>query len=306
MNTPLTLVVTDSGLGGLSVVAGLAEQFTKRSPAENVNIIYYNAWPCLTHPYNVMPSQAAKTIAFSDALYGTKAFNPDHVLVACNTLSVLYYDTDYSRDTEAKVIEIVRFGVDTIAEKLRSEPNSKILIAATPTTIEANSHADELKAMGICKTRIEGQSYGRVAEKIELDPSSDEVKAMIDLHSQEAAEKLAMKADEKLYAALCCTHYGYSAELFRESLAKHCGCEVEIINPNTAMSQNSVTTSDDNSYESANIDIKVVSRVDIAPDKISAISKILEPICSKTTKALNNYHLDPVLFEFRQDVVMNH
>jgi len=297
MSDTLSLVVIDSGLGGLSVVADLAKQLAKSSPKPIANLTFYNAWPSLTTPYNVMPSLACKTRVFSDALDGTYAFSPDNVLIACNTLSVLYHDTDFAKTTETKVSGIIEFGVDTILEKLNSTPQSKIVIAATPTTIEAATHKEALIKAGIAEERIITQDYGRLAEKIEKDPDSQEVCQMIEQYTEQAKAKLSADDKSTIFAALCCTHYGYSMNAFQGSLDKCFNQHVEILNPNQAMSAGSIPETE-TMQQDVTLNIRVVSKVAIEQDKIDAIGKIISNISPETCLALNKYELNENLFEF--------
>ena len=301
MQDTLSLVVTDSGLGGLSVVAGLAKALSENSPCPKVNITYFNAWPSLECPYGVMPSQQAKTTVFNSALNGTKAFDPDKVIVACNTLSVLYHDTEFSK-SGIDVIDIVNFGVNDIFEKLEEHPNSKILIAGTPTTVDSDAHRQALIKKGISEERIITQHYGRLAEKIEVNPSSAEVETLIQEFSQEASQKLNLEPGTKLFVALCCTHYGYSMDNFQKTLDSLTGQPVEILNPNSSMSKGCIEKNQA-SCTDASINIRVVSRIKIAPEKLEAINQIIAKESQPTAEALKNYELNENLFEFNQSML---
>ncbi|WED23671.1 hypothetical protein L3Q72_20770 [Vibrio sp. JC009] len=297
MSDTLSLVVLDSGLGGLSVLADLAEKISKSSPKPIVNLTFFNAWPSLKYPYNLMSSQELKTKVFSDALYGTEAFNPEKVLIACNTLSVLLGQTEFARESDTKAVGIIEYGVNSILDKLTDNPDSKVLIAATPTTIEANTHKEALLKAGIKEERIITQSYGRLAEKIESDPDSDIVRELIEQYTQEAKTKAQLGEEAKLYAALCCTHYGYSMTGFQDSLNSIFNRHVEILNPNDAMSEGSIPATE-TPLSDVTINIKVVSRVPIEEDKIESIGAIIKRVSPATEVALRQYLLDENLFNF--------
>src|SRR5436305_7989338 len=83
------ILITDSGVGGLSVVA-YAEQFVRtRGFTEPVRLTFANAAPANDYGYNSMPSREAKVETFDRFLRNVSArFSPDLIYVACNTLSV--------------------------------------------------------------------------------------------------------------------------------------------------------------------------------------------------------------------------
>ena len=97
------IVVTDSGVGGLSVVA-YAERFVRMQGFdEPVRLTFANAAPANDYGYNAMPSRAAKLETFDCFLRNAAArFAPDMIYVACNTLSVLLPDTPYVAQAEIR------------------------------------------------------------------------------------------------------------------------------------------------------------------------------------------------------------
>ncbi|MEC8543480.1 MAG: hypothetical protein VXY89_07975, partial [SAR324 cluster bacterium] len=85
----MRLVVTDSGLGGLSVCADLLKAPTG-SAAKNTELLYVNAAPDPRRSYNSMESLAEKQDVFQTFLHRlANSYQPDHIFVACHTLSAL-------------------------------------------------------------------------------------------------------------------------------------------------------------------------------------------------------------------------
>ena len=94
----ITIVVTDSGLGGLSVVADAAEKFRQHPVFKEVKLVFFNALFTSDAGYNGLQSREEKLKVFSSALQSMQdRFAPDIILVACNTLSVLIPDTGFAR-----------------------------------------------------------------------------------------------------------------------------------------------------------------------------------------------------------------
>ncbi|MFU8769807.1 MAG: hypothetical protein ACNA7H_08740, partial [Desulfotignum sp.] len=79
-----TIVVTDSGLGGLSVFAGIAAGLARTVPGSGIHLIYVNAWPETGKGYNHYPDMARKAAVFDQALAAMARFRPDALVIACN------------------------------------------------------------------------------------------------------------------------------------------------------------------------------------------------------------------------------
>jgi len=209
-----TILVTDSGLGGMSVFAQIAAHLTKKSPWQDVSMIYFNAWPEQNGGYNHFETMERRARVFNNALNAMETFEPDMILIACNTLSVIYPFTPFGQNTKAIVSGIVDHGVQLIYENLITDPDSHVIIFGTPTTIAEKSHEKSLVKMGINPDRITGQGCINLAGKIERDPFSSSVTQMINTNVEEAVAKVP-KPIGKIYAALCCTHFGYCMDLFQ-------------------------------------------------------------------------------------------
>lgn len=86
----LKLLFTDSGLGGISIMAEVANFLSKEKPVESAELIFFNSTPDKNIGYNKMSSEEDKINVFNSALYSMKEkFNPDYIFIACNTLSMI-------------------------------------------------------------------------------------------------------------------------------------------------------------------------------------------------------------------------
>lgn len=289
------IVITDSGLGGLSVCAELARNLTQRGGFEAADIVCFDARPEQRRGYNMLPDMAEKTRVFNCALEGMQRLQPDAILIACNTLSVLYEHTPFSRLAAMPVVDIIDFGVELMQAYLQAAPAGRVIIFGTPTTIEANTHAARLIARGIAAGRIIAQPCDRLAGEIENGPERPLVAGMIEDYVRQAAARLPDRR-QPLAAALCCTHFGYSRKLFEKSLARHAGEGAVILNPNRAMSACLAGPPRAGTNPPARISVTMVSKTTFADEKIRAISRVLEPISPITAAALRQYRYDPGLF----------
>jgi glutamate racemase len=298
-----TILVTDSGLGGMSVFAQIAAHLTKNSPWQDVSMIYFNAWPEQNGGYNHFKTMERRARVFNNALNAMEDFEPDIILIACNTLSVIYPFTPFGQNTKAIVSGIVDHGVQLIYENLMADPDSNVIIFGTPTTIAEKSHQKSLVKMGINPDRITGQGCTNLAGKIERDPFSSSVTQMINTNVKEAVSKM-HKPMGKIYAALCCTHFGYCMDLFQRALelSDKIKTSVTILNPNQRMTDHVIKNRviknrDQGTVFSPDIDMQIVSRVCLEKERIAAYARLLKRVSPEVVKALATYEWNPDLFQ---------
>jgi len=299
-----TILVTDSGLGGLSVFTDIAAGLAKASLWPKVAMIYFNAWPEQTRGYNHQPDMSVKARVFNNALEAMNAYEPDMILIACNTLSVIYPFTGFSRTTAIPVTGIVDHGIEMIAQALESEPESCVIIFGTPTTADAGSHALGLIKKGIAKQRIISQGCVNLAGKIERNPFGHEVEQMVRENVVQSVQRCG-KNFKKVFAALCCTHFGYCKDLFKKHLEQQITAGhlanghkigLEILNPNERMAQNVLAPEQEKSFK-ADIDMQIVSRVEWEASRIDAYEQLLQSKSQPVVLALKQYELNSELFE---------
>ena len=293
---PLSIVIMDSGMGGLSICADLINGL-QRSAAGKVHITYFNAWPQQHRGYNSLPDDDERLRVFDRALIGMQAFEPDAVYIACNTLSILYPRTDYSRNAAVPVTGILEFGVDLIHACMSRRADSQVIILGTLTTIASRSHEKALLSRGIDRRRIVAQACDQLATEIESGPDSPRVRAMIDGFIHHAATRL-HEPGAPVFAALCCTHYGYAKAAFSRSLKEYVGPAAAILNPNEAMGAHFLELLEGRPKAAAEIDLEVVSRIIWSDAKVKAIAGALDTASPVTARALRNYRHDPELFSF--------
>ena len=287
-----TLLVTDSGLGGLSVFAGLACGLTQDARYDKIRLIYFNAWPMQHKGYNHYPDMDARAKVFHNAMTAMAGFNPDHIYIACNTLSVIYPFTEFAAAAPMPVTGIIDHGVDMIAEKLTAHPDGRVVIFGTPATVEARTHETALIKRGIAPDRIIGQPCLNLAGKIERDPFGKETKGLIAEYTKAAADRLSERQGP-IFAALCCTHFGYCRQAFTTGL-KASGSPVEIINPNQGM----VSRVLDGVLPGGapEITMEIYSRVTWEDTRINAYDALLASDAPRVVQALKAYTLDRDLF----------
>jgi len=293
----LSLLIADSGMGGLSICADIVSGLQERRTYRSVAVTYFNAWPEQDRGYNLLPGMAERIRVFDRALDAMLRFSPDRILVACNTLSALYPDTPFSRKAPVPVVGIIDSGVEQMHAYLGARAESRVIILGTPTTIEADTHRARLVERGIAAERIVCQPCDRLAGEIEKAPEGATVRAMIEDYVGQAAEKFPNRR-LPVAAALCCTHYGFSRSLFEAALRARFEGPITILDPNKAMSEAVLADLAPRGQEDIRIDLEVVSRIVWSDEKIASIARLLEAKSPLTAGALRQYRHDPALFTF--------
>jgi glutamate racemase len=297
----ITVLVTDSGLGGLSVCAAVDSLARVTGRYTQMRLIFANALPESGSGYNRMRSLDEKVRVFDAAIRGMAGlYHPDVVLIACNTLSVVYPLTSFAREAPMPVVGIVTMGVDLLEEELRKRPGGTAIVFGTETTIGAGTHKRLLMERGVRPDRIIAQACPELAGKIERDARGESVQDAIGQFAGEAVAKSGVST-ERIVAALCCTHYGYCAGFFQAALAKQTGGEVTILDPNMRMSR--LLFPDDRRISSASpeVSVHVVSRAEITPEEILSIGTLLLPVSAPVAAALRRYELKRELFPFSNE-----
>ena len=289
------IAVLDSGLGGLSVCAELERALQERPLFRNVSLFFFNVWPEQARGYNSLGSISERVRVFDRALTSVQSYNPDLIMIACNTLSVIYERTPFSQHETIPVVDIVDFGVDLIYGGLTRNPDSQTLILGTRTTISENVHQRILVQRGIAADRIITQACHGVATEIEKAPQGEAVVGLIAGYMREAAPKIYGRGT--VLAALCCTHFAYSANIFRDKLREELIADIELLDPNTPMSDFLFNLKKPALSSGEDIKVKVISKILLEQTKIQSIAGIIRSISEKAAEALVDYTYQPDLFE---------
>jgi glutamate racemase len=280
------ILITDSGVGGLSVAA-YAERFVRTQGFTGpVRLTFANAAPENDYGYNSMPSREAKLETFDRFLRNvTERYAPDMIYVACNTLSVLLPDTRYFAEARIPVKGIVFTAVALLLDELDAE--SVAMIFGTQTTIDAGAYPRMLAARGIDPSRIVSQACPGLADTISEDREGARARAEIEHWVQAAMERVGEPAP-RLVACLACTHYGYRKELFAAAL----GANAIVINPN----ERAVGDIFETGGSHHEVDVRFVTRYALPQTTVDTLTWLLTPISPKTVDAMQHFEHLPDLF----------
>ena len=291
------ILITDSGVGGLSVCA-YAERFVRtRGFAEPVRLTFANAAPENDYGYNSMPSRDEKVRTFDRFLRNvSERFAPDSIYVACNTLSVLLPDTDFAANASVPVKGIVETGAELLARELDVDPESVAIVFGTPTTIEAGTYPRLLGERGIPSSRIISQACPRLAGTISEDREGARTASEIG-RCVDAAIETMERRDARAIAYLACTHYGYRQELFSAALAE-AGVRAKVVDPNERAVDDLFGRGSEARGEAGEHDVEVefVTRYAIPETTLETLTWFLSDISPRTVAAMQNFVHVPDLF----------
>jgi glutamate racemase len=292
----MTVVITDSGLGGLLICAELERRLRGTAGDGPVRLIYVNAWPDAHHGYNDLADMGARAAVFDRALTAMTAFRPGRILIACNTLSVVYEATATSRVPTVPVTGILDEGAALFVESMTRDPAGVLVLFGTRTTIGSGEHVRRIVQRGIEPNRIVAEPCHGLAAVIDKDPDSPAIPGLIEECVLRVLPRL--PAGSTIYAGLACTHYAYVADTFRRSVSGLTGAKVEILDPGERLVEGLTRGSDALSPAAGKGDVavEVVSKVELPEAQRRAVSRRIENISAETARALLKYTHIPDLF----------
>jgi glutamate racemase len=279
----MRILITDSGVGGVSVVA-YAERFVRTEGfTEPVHLTFANAAPANDYGYNSMPSHEAKIETFDRFLRSvTERYAPDRIYVACNTLSVLLPDTHPT----VPIKGIIETGVGLLLEELNKDPRSVAMVFATQTTTDAGAYPRHLQERGIDASRIISQACPGLADTISEDREGVKAQAEIEKWVAVAMEKMPSR-DLPIVACLACTHYGYRKDLFAAALGR-----ATVINPN----ESAVGDLFGRAGGTHAVYVDFVTRYALPPTTVETLTWLLGEISPRTVDAMQHFQHVPDLF----------
>jgi glutamate racemase len=286
--------ITDSGVGGLSVCAAL-EILLRRTPLDtDVEILYLNAALRDDYAYNAMPDRETKLRTFAGFLENAyRRYRPDHLYIACNSLSVLFRDPFFGPQRRVPVRGIVRTGLDAMRSALRAQPEAAVAIFATPTTVAEGTYLKALLNDGLAETRVVQQACPGLPDAISNDRSGGQARELLERFVPEALAQFQDRPD-RLIAFLGCTHYGYQAGVF-EMLLRDRIAGTTVLNPNPAAADDIVAWLG-RAPGHGRLGVRVISPYRIPEQPMASLSRYLGDSAPATVSALHGFKHDPLLY----------
>lgn len=286
-----TVVFTDSGLGGLNIMANFVAH--AKLNKLDVDCVFFNAQHSRGYGYKKMPGKTQVEI-FDKVLFAiNKMYRPDIIAIACNTLSVVYLKSEFRKQTEAKVLDIIETGKSLI----KNSESDAIIEISMPTTTESGVYDDKNKQI------IAVSSDTALPDSIE-NGYEEAIGSIIEIAFADVLKKINSRnlATEKYDLFLGCTHFPIIKERFC-AIAEEFGVEVNsLLNPNESFNQlvmdelikkNKLVDIREKASENM---VKVISRTKLQESEVKNMSKLIEKYSPETAEALVNYEFKPDLF----------
>ena len=136
----MNLLITDSGLGGLSMLARLVillELQRMDQPYLGIEIVYVNAVPRDNYGYNEMSTREEQIKVFNRLLENVgKKYNPDKIYVACGSLSAFMDEVPFAIKHQKIIQGIGETGNNLLKQTIHDHPLEPVFVFATPTTVK--------------------------------------------------------------------------------------------------------------------------------------------------------------------------
>ena len=111
----MRIAIIDAGLGGLSIHGLIDKALRSGSKNNHYELLFFNIMPASGQLYLYM-SETERILLFQKMLHRVIHFDPDLILVACNSLSVLLHHFSESFLEENKISGIIEAGVKSILD----------------------------------------------------------------------------------------------------------------------------------------------------------------------------------------------
>lgn len=230
-----TVATLDSGLGGLSV---FADTYTRleRGPFLSTRNFFINAQSGPELGFNTQPTLADKARQLDHVLReATAKFQPDLIVLACHTMSLLFPHTEFAKQHGPHVptvLDVMRASVELMVSAISHAPESQLVVMSTPAIAESGEYQRRLQERHVREDRIFAEASPELTTSIQNDPSGETTLALIDRHVDRVWQMLSDKGRlaEPVLVALNCSQYVFVAGVIHDAFARR-GLDVRIINP---------------------------------------------------------------------------
>jgi len=259
-------------------------------------VVFFNCLPSPALGFDAMESGERRGRVLTRALdCMVSRFQPDAILLACNTISVIYESTAFSARATAPVLGIVEMGTDMIEDHLRRQPRAQVILFAAPTTVQSGAHKRILCDRGGSADQLMYQRCDGLISAIERDPQGPATRELVGRHVAEALKKIPDRSLPTV-ASFNCTHFGYVEETFRDAFRSR-GIELAaILDPTGRMAGAFLAEARAGRFASPEVTVEVVTQTPHAPERREAISRLIAPRSECTAAALMNDTCIPGLF----------
>ncbi len=229
------IVILDSGIGGITVAAPLAQQLENCATMGDLDLIYVDVKPRRGGYNDLAPADQIRAFS-SDLRQIESRWSPVLIAIACNTLTAVYEAIPSPPVTTCPVLGIIDGTCRTIEEWARQHPEAPIRIFGTPTTIQSASYQTKLgRDPGIARRLIAIPCPG-LPGLMESGKLSAGPQPQFQEWIRQASRASALCDNSQPgLSVLACTHFGLDLTSVRAQFAIGGLAADVLLNPNDAM-----------------------------------------------------------------------
>ena len=287
---PVTIVVIDSGSGGLNAVNALSTQLQK-GPFNTVNLIYYNAVPDWGRGrgFNALPDVRRAAVLDRVLNRVDTEFKPDLLILTDHTLATTYPHTEHAVHSPQTPVDVVSPSVDMITAGLNQYPNAKVVFMGSPVTIASGVYQRQMTERNIPSSRVLTESCPELSAAIEgklADVSTDE---LIQRHAANITAKV-KDVTTPVFVSLNSSQFAFVADRLQTALEAQGLLNVRVVDPTAQITRglfsrlptlaNGVTPE---------VSISVVSQVTLDPVMTGGLGAWLDAAFPKVSDAVHKY-----------------
>jgi glutamate racemase len=298
---PVTIVVVDSGLGGLNVVDALTAQL-KTGPFKNVNIVYYNAVPRWDRGFNNL--EELHRAAVLDRVLGRidATYKPDLVLLTDHTLTTIYPHTEHAVRSPQTPVDVVSPGVDYITAGLKQYPNAKVVFMGGPVTINSGVYQRQMAARHIPSSRVLTETCPDLSAAIERNLSDAATDALIHSHAASIVAKV-KDVTTPVFVSLNSSQFAFIADRLQAALEEHGLLNVRVVDPTIQVTQGLFSKLPPLAKGTPAISLSVVSQVSLEPVMTGGLGAEIDAKLPQIGTAVRGYQQVELPFALPDDVV---
>ena len=298
----MPLLITDSGLGGLSLLGRLTvelESIRIGKPEMGMNIIYVNAVPRDKYGYNDMDSREERIKVFNGLLEQVEQrFDPKQIYVACGSLSALLNQIPFVMKHPEKVEGIDKIGHKLLNEAMQRNPSAPVYVFATPTTVsEGLYNISRIFKRNKPSVYIEQPCPGlasMISSDLEKKVVQDEVFECCKQALACSESALHQNPNEGPIVFLGCTHFSFRSDCFKEAFAELGFPEISLLDP-VPEAANKLIQEHRLQKQEGGIQIQFISPYRLPELEQKTISALLNQISPQTAQAFLNGSVLPGL-----------
>jgi len=266
-------LILDSGWGGLNFTAHLFRQIPDKN--NSVQLIFANVQPSETISYHRLPDEAARSAHLKSDLHELEnLFQPERIIIACNTLSVLYSKSGISCGCRVQLNTEYNTG---ILLQLQKEYGQALLLA-TPITASSGYYQQHCPGLDVL-------SMPGLAGAIEDYGDGTETELLI---REGLRQQLADTDQRPGVIFLGCTHFGYVQHRFEHSTSESGLSPVPVINPDLGFAAHCASETACPGQAAA---LRIIARFKPAPNVSKNLRHFLADAGETVLKALNEIEI---------------